>query len=231
MTTSPHDPLIRGLAADLKPVRRLRRPALRALGWLGVVAAIALGLAIFADVHAMMERIVAAPDMWLAVFGSAATAVLAAIAAFELSLPDASRHWAWLPLPGALLWLGASGFGCLRVWVAPDSHVAVMNESRDCLLFIVALSVPLSALLLMMLRRAYPLYPGLTAAIAGLAVAAAAATLLNFFHPYDVAATDLTVHAIAVALVVVANRALGGRIFTAPNFASVGVTADRVRSN
>jgi len=231
MTTSPHDPLIRGLAADLKPVRRLPRPMLRALGWLGVVAAIALGLAVFADVHALWERIVAAPDMWLAVFGSAATAVLAAIAAFELSLPDASRAWAWLPLPGAILWVTASGFGCLRVWFLPDTHVAVLGEARDCLIFILSLSVPLSALLFLMLRRACPLQPGLTAAVGGLAVAAAAATLLNFFHPYDAAATDLTVHAIAVALVVVANRALGGRIFAAPNFTSVGVTARRVRSN
>lgn len=231
MTTSPHDPLIRDLAADLKPVRRLWRPALRALGWLSVVAAIALGLAVFADVHALWERIVAAPDMWLAMFGSAATAILAAIAAFELSLPDAPRAWAWLPLPGALLWVAASGFGCLRVWFLPDTHVAVLGEARDCLIFIVSLSVPLSVLLYLMLRRACPLQPGLTAAVGGLAVAAAAATLLNFFHPYDVAATDLTVHAIAVALVVVANRALGSRIFTAPNITSVGVTAGRVRSN
>ena len=107
----------------------------------------------------------------------------------------------------------------------------MLGEARDCLIFIISLSVPLSALLFVMLRRACPLQPGLTAAVGGLAVAAAAATLLNFFHPYDAAATDLTVHAIAVALVVVANRALGGRIFTAPNFALVGVTARRVRSN
>ena len=46
-----------------------------------------------------------------------------------------------------MLWVGASGFGCLRVWVAPQSHVAVMGEARDCLMFIVSLSVPLSALL------------------------------------------------------------------------------------
>jgi hypothetical protein len=229
MTTSPHDPLIRGLAADLKPVRRLRRPALRALAWLGAVAAIALGLAVFANVHAMWERFTTAPDMWLAVFGSTATAVLAVLAAFELSLPDAPRAWAWLPLPGALLWVIASGFGCLRAWFLPDTHVAVLSEARDCLIFIVSLSVPLSALLFLMLRRACPLQPGLTAAIGGLAVAAAAATLLNFFHPYDAAATDLTVHAIAVALVVGANRALSGRIFAAHNFAPVGVTADRVR--
>jgi len=219
MTGSPYDPLISDLAADLKPVRRLPPPVLRALGWLGAVAAIAVGLASFADLEAMWERITAAPDMWLAVLGSAATAVLAAIAAFELSLPDAPRAWAWLPLPGALLWVAASGFGCLRVWILPETHVAVLGEARDCLIFIVSLSVPLSALMFLMLRRAYPLQPGLTAAIGGLAVAAAAATLLNFFHPFDAAATDLTVHAFAVALVVIANRALGGRMFAAPNFA------------
>lgn len=216
MTASPHDSLIRGLAADLKPVRRLPPPALRALFWLGAVVVIALALAAFADVSAMWERITSAPDMWLAVIGSIATAILACIAAFELSLPDAKRAWAWLPLPGALLWIAASGFGCLRVWVLPETHVAVMAEARDCLIFIVSLSVPLSALMLLMLRGGYPLSPGLTAAMGGLAVAAAAATLLNFFHPFDAAATDLTVHVIAVALVVIANRALGGRIFAGP---------------
>jgi hypothetical protein len=223
MTASPQDPLIhdhliQDLAADLKPVRRLPPPALRAGLWLGAVAAIALALAVYANDHAMWDRITGASDMWLAVLGSAATAVLAAIAAFELSLPDAPRGWAFLPLPGVLLWLAASGFGCLRVWFLPETHVADFSEARDCLIFIVSLSVPLSALMFTMLRRACPLQPGLAAAIGGLAVAAAAATLLNFFHPYDAAATDLSVHAIAVALVVAANRALSGRIFAAPIF-------------
>lgn len=231
MTGSPHDSLIRGLAADLTPVRRLPRPALRALGWLGVVAAMAVALAAFADVHAMWTRVIMAPDMWLAVIGSTVTAVLASIAAFELSLPDGRRAWAWLPLPGALLWLAASGIGCLRVWVLPDTHVAAIDESRGCLVFILALSVPLSALMLFMLRRACPLRPGLTAAMGGLAVAAAAATLLNFFHPFDAAATDLTVHALAVVLVVVANRALGGRIFAPAKFLPGDVTAGRLGPN
>jgi hypothetical protein len=231
MSASPHDSLIQGLAADLKPVRRLPPPALRALGWLGAVAALALALGAFADMHAVWARVTAAPDMWLAVIGSIATAILAAIAAFELSLPDARRAWAWLPLPGALLWVGASGFGCLRVWVLPETHVAVMNEARDCLFFIIALSVPLSALMLLMLRRACPLRPGLVAAIGGLAVAAAAATLLNFFHPFDAAATDLTAHGVAVALVVIANRTLSGRIFAPAHFVSADVTAGRVRPN
>jgi hypothetical protein len=141
--------------------------------------------------------------------------VLAAIAAFELSLPDRNRLWALLPLPAALLWIGASGAGCLRTWLITDTHAAVLDDSKDCLLFILGISVPLSALLLAMLRRAYPLRPGLAAAIAGLASAAAAATLLNLFHPYDASATDLVVHVAAVALVVTANRAYGGRMLQA----------------
>jgi hypothetical protein len=231
MTANSYDELIRGLAAELQPVRRLPPPLFRALAWLAVLVALAIALAAFANLDAVWQRISAAPDLWLAVVGSTLTAVLAAIAAFELSLPDAPRAWALLPLPAALLWVGASGLGCLRVWIAPQSHVAVMSEARDCLMFIVFLSVPLSALLLLMLRRAYPLYPGLTATIGGLSVAAAAATLLNFFHPYDAAATDLVVHAVAVALVVVANRLFGGRIFAVPALAGIDVTADQASSN
>lgn len=207
----PHDRLIGALAADLHPVRLLWPPALRALVWLALVAALAGGLAMFADLSAMWQRLMATPDMWLAMLGSIATAATAALAAFELSLPDRSRAWALLPLPAFALWLGASGLGCLRAYVLPGTHVAAMGETRDCLVFIVGLSVPLSAALILMLRRACSLAPGLTATMAGLASAAAAATLLNFFHPYDAAATDLAVHLIAVGIVVMALRAVGSR--------------------
>jgi hypothetical protein len=212
-----HEQLIGSLTADLAPVRRLRAPGLRAAGWLAVVAAVAAGLAMISDVGAMAHRLAETPDMWLAVAGSTFTAILGAIAVFQLSLPDRSASWALLPLPAALLWIGASGVGCLRSWVLPDTHVASLVEARTCLIFIVGLSIPLSALLILMLRRACPLQPGLTAAVAGLAVASASATLLNFFHPYDAAATDLAVHVLAVGIVVAANRALGGRLLDTGN--------------
>jgi hypothetical protein len=216
----PHERIIRALAADLAPVRRLQPPGLRALLWLAGVAAIAGVLAMISNLPAMAERITAAPDMWLAVIGSTLTMVLATLAAFELSLPDRDPRWALLPLPATLLWLGASGAGCLRVWLVPGTlvpgtHAAAPGEAKDCLVFILLLSVPLSMALIGMLRRAYPMRPGLAAALAGLAAAAAAATLLNFFHPYDASATDIGVHALAVALVIGANRAVGGRILRA----------------
>jgi hypothetical protein len=206
--------LIAALAADLKPVRRLPPPNVRAVAWLAVVIAIAAALAHFSDLAGLARRLSAAPDMWLALIGSASTMILAAIAAFQLSLPDRSPAWAQLPLPAALLWIFASGAGCLRVWLVPAAHVASMGEAMDCLVFIVGFSVPLSALLIVMLRRAFSFAPGLTAAMAGLAAAAAAATLIVFVHPYDAGATDLLVHAFAVALVIVAARLVGPRFFT-----------------
>lgn len=207
-----YDVLIDELASDLRPVRRLRAPWLRALIWLGAVALLAAVLAAFSDLTALRHRLDAAPDLWLAVAGSTATAVLAALAAFMLSLPDRNAAWALLPAPAALLWIGASGAGCLRASFAAGLHGVPLAETRDCLVFILAVSVPLTVLMLAMLRRGCPARPGLAAVIAGLAAAAAAATLLNFFHPFDATAVDLGVHAAAVALIVAANRALGGRI-------------------
>jgi hypothetical protein len=206
-----NDQLIGALAANLRPVRPLPPPALRTLLWLMLVAAVAAALATFSDLAVMWHRITATSDMWLAVLGWIATMATAAFAAFELSLPDRSRAWALLPLPAAALWVGASGLGCMRAYVLPGTHVAAIGEARDCLLFIIGLSVPLSATLIVMLRRAYSLAPPLTAAMAGLGSAAAAATSLNFFHPFDATATDLAVHAVAVAIVVAAAWAFGTR--------------------
>ena len=208
---SPHEALILELAAELKPVRRLPPPPRRTLNWLAAVAALALALAAVADRSAVAARLAATPDLWLSLMGSTLTMVLAALAAFELSLPDRSPRWALLPVPTAVLWLAASGVGCLRTWVVPDTHAATLSDTRDCISFIIALSVPLSLLMFGMLRRGHTLQPGLTAAVAGIASAAAAASLLVLFHPYDASATDLAVHVAAVGLVIVACRACGER--------------------
>jgi hypothetical protein len=210
--SAPHDRLIAELAADLRPVRRLSPPWVRALGWIAAVTALGLGLSQLADFEPVRQRLSAAPDLWLAVVGSTLTAVLAALAAFQTSVPGRGTAWALLPVPAALLWLGASGLGCLRAWLAPGTHAPSLAEERSCLVFIVGVSLPLSLLLMLMLRRAFALRPGLTAALGGLAAAAAAATLLTLFHPYDAAATDLVVHGLAVLAVVIGNRALGERL-------------------
>jgi hypothetical protein len=207
-----NEQLVRALGADLTPVHRLAPPGLRVLLWLAIVGAVALALTVVSDLGAMIHRLMAAPDIWLAAMGSALTVVLAAAAAFQLGLPDRKAAWALLPLPAVLLWIGASGMGCLRPWSIAEAYSMPPSGTEHCLMFIIGLSLPLSLLLIVMLRRGFSLRPNLTAIVGGLACASAAATLLNFIHPYDAAATDLAVHAFAVIIVIVANTIFGGRI-------------------
>jgi len=218
-----HEALIEELAGHLAPVKPLPSPAQRAAIWLAAVAFVGLLGAAFADLPAIADRLAAAPDMWIAVAGSTLTAILAALAAFQLSVPDRSRLWVFLPWPAVIVWVAASGWGCLRGWSIPGTHNVHANDERDCLLIIVGLSIPLSALLIVMLRKAYTLHPALTALTAGLAAAAAAATLLNLFHPFDATASDLAVHALAVAGVIVAIRIFGARALSSAKDFSAAV--------
>jgi hypothetical protein len=208
----PHQRLIEDLSRELKPVRRVR-PTTLALIWLVLVALFADFLAVRADLHAMMVRLSAAPDMWLAALGSTLTAVLAVIAAFMTGMPGRSPRWALLPLPALALWIFESGMGCARSWRLPGMQDASMGDTGHCFGFIVLVSLPLSLLLIVLLRWTFPVRPNLTAALGGLAAAGAAATLLNFFHPYDATVSDLAVHAVAVALVVGLNRLCASRLF------------------
>ena len=214
MTDAALDAVIADLTGALRPVGRLRSPWVRAGAWLAGVAALAALLACVGDLQGLLHRLRSVPDMWIAVLGSTLATALGAAATFQLSLPDRSPRWALLPLPGLAVWVAGTGMGCARSWVIPDMHAASLFEAKDCFAFIVGLSLPLSILTIAMVRRGFPLRPNLVAATAGLTVAAAAATLLNFFHPYDVGVTDVAVHVVAIGLVIGANRALGGRLLT-----------------
>lgn len=209
-----HEKLIGALAGDLKPVRPLRGFARRAGAWIGLVGGLAAFLALFVGLPGMDGgRIMAAPDIWLAMTGTMLTAVLGAIAAFQLALPDRQPWWALLPLPGLGLWLGASGWGCLRGVVEMGAYQQLLGEAKVCLMIILAVSVPLSVALILMLRRGFSLRPNLTALTAGTAAAGAAVTLLNFLHPHDPTVIGVTVHGIGIAIVVLANRIMGEKTF------------------
>ena len=117
--------------------------------------------------------------------------------------PQAGRFRLWFPMGGS----------SSRAWFVPGTHDASLSEAKTCFFFILALSIPLSVLLVAMLRRAHSLWPNLTGAMGGLAVAGASATVLNLFHPYDAAATDLIVHVGAVVIVVTANWGFADWLF------------------
>jgi hypothetical protein len=199
------DDLIESLAADLTPVQPLRAPMLRALLWLAIVAAIAL-LVIwrFANLAVFTDRM-QVPRIALECIGSLLTAIASIFVAFELSVPGRSARWAWLALPPLLLWLAASGMGCLANGLGLQ---AAQGESAHCFMFIAGASVPLSVALFWMLRRARPIAPLPVAAFGTLGVAASAASLLQFFHPFDITVLDLGFHVAAVGFVVFVGAAL-----------------------
>jgi hypothetical protein len=195
------DGLIAELTGDLRPVKRLRSPLVRASLWLGVIAVLSiLFVAGFADMPIFMKR-ASDPKLMLELVGTLLTGVFAVIAAFELSLPDRPLRWALLPLPSLVLWIGSSSYSC---WLHKG---AGSGEGMDCFSWIVAFGVPLGISLFVLLRRAKPLAPAPVAAMAGLGVASIAAFLLQFFHPFDVTFIDLGLHVAAVITVMVLARA------------------------
>ena len=208
----PIDSLIKSLGAQATPVRRLLSPGRRAVGWTVVVVAIAAYLSWRHGMGDMMQRWQLAPLVCCADVSAFVTCIAAGWAAFALSVPGRSRAWVWLPVPSLLVWMAASGWGCLRELIAPDPQAVALPQSADCLVFIVALSLPLSVLLVFLVRRACPLRPVQAAIMIGLASASASAALLGIFHPIDSAASDLTMHAIAVLIVIGVNAVMGGRL-------------------
>lgn len=203
--------LIGTLAGDLKPVRPLPPPLRRCAAWLAF-AALMIGVAIllFGTRHDLMERL-ARPYESLQLGLSVATGVLAAIAAFQLSLPDRSPRWALLPIPAVIGWIATMGFGCLEDMARMGPEALVLGTSWGCLRFVVLMGVPLSVTLVWMLRHAGPLRPVPVAMLGGLAGAALSAAGLSVFHHLDAAAMVLAWHGGSTLLVVLAFAVLGRR--------------------
>lgn len=202
------DRLIEALSNELTPVRALRSPAQRAALWLGLVALIS-GVLIwrFAHLSVFLQR-VAVARVAIDCAATALTGISAILAAFEMSVPGRSARWAYLPLPFFVLWLAASGAGCLSNGVSLHGADGFVGESSHCFVFILGVSVPLAAGLFWMLRRARPIAPAPVALLGTLGVAATAAFLLQFFHPFDVTVIDIALHLAAIGVVMLVGSAL-----------------------
>ncbi|MDE2219384.1 MAG: DUF1109 family protein [Gammaproteobacteria bacterium] len=193
--------LIESLSQDLAPVRPLAPPARRALLWLAA-AGLLIGIALlrFADLGAFAARH-AAPRLALESAAMLLTAITAIVAAFHLSLPDRSSLWRYAPLPPLLLWIATSSLGCLQYGLGLGPAGDRVGESGHCFAFILMVSLPLTALLYAVLRRAHPLELLPVALTAALGAGALAAFALQFFHRFDVTAIDLALHLAAVLVV------------------------------
>ena len=195
------DELIVELARGAGPVRPLAAPLVRFTRW----AACALGVAVLgavaigprADLLAVVHQ---STFIWLAVL-TLATGLFAAAGAFVLSVPGAERSpllragaiIACISWALALVWLVSAGGDALQRVSALPIHVA-------CILEIAAFSVLAGGPLFSMLRRAAPLHPSWSGALATLATASLGAFATQFICPIDDPAHHLVSHFLPVLL-------------------------------
>jgi hypothetical protein len=204
------DILIEQLTERLRPVARLRKPWLRATLWSGFATAVVAVLAACFGTRADIAHALGEAKFVVPLCGSWLTGVTAALAAFEVSLPDRSRRWLWLPLVPVLLWSSGFAYGCLADWVAIPEGLPLLPEAVACVGTILLASAALLAVLLPMLRRAKSLRPRLTAWLGCLAVSGFADAAHLLIHTEQASLLAVTINLVP-ALVVVPLAGLMGR--------------------
>lgn len=199
------------LTAELKPVRRLRSPLLYAALWLVASATVVGALVLHHGMRPDIGQLLGQASYRALFIACIATAGLGAVATFMISLPDRTPLWALLPAPGLLLWFGCAGLGCYADWLRAGPEGLVFGTSFSCLGWIVAVSLPLDALLIFMIRHAAFVRPRLALSIGMMSAAALASAGLMLFHEIEATLMIFVWHS-AAALILCAAANLGAPV-------------------
>ena len=205
--------LIESLVARAEPVRRLRPPLGRAAAWLLFAGLMLVLMVAIKGLRADLGLSLRQPGFAIDVAAALATGILAAVAAFIVSLPDRSRLWLWLPVPALLVWIVNIGHSCLTAWVdlQPGMH---LGDEAGCVAALVMTGTPLALTLLIMVRHTALFDPTPVAIAGGLAVAGVTASLLPLVHNHDASVLILVWNLGIAVLLTAAAGAFGRRMFT-----------------
>jgi hypothetical protein len=206
--------LIADLASRATPVRPLPSPALRTWSWLAIAFAfVVAGLLVFGARADLGSRAGDVDFLWLSAL-AAVTMTLAGFVSLELAVPGAERS----PLlRGLVLAIIVAWSVTLAGGVVREGHgLAGVSHWYVCFVRIAAIGLPPGIALFVMLRRAAPLRPGWTAALALGAAAAAGALAIQFVCPIDDAGHGLIGHLGAVVASFAAGAVLGRRALRHP---------------
>jgi hypothetical protein len=188
------DAFIRELAGDAAPVRRLLSPWTRTVLWVAIATPFAIVAVASHGFEAGQAAALADLRIWIELAATFLTAVTAAAAAFESTVPGSNRRWLWLPVPPLVVWLLTVGDGCLDEWWRLGPAALELHDDSGCFALMVAISAVPAVAMLLMLRRGAPLTPRLTLVLGTLAVAAFANVALRLFHLGDVSFMLLVWH-------------------------------------
>jgi len=207
--------LIDQLAARAKPVKPLSSPMRRTVWWALMALAIVAGITVSYGARPGWLQDLAVPSAGIEWVASVLTGLLAAYAAFQVSVPGRSPSWAWLPLPAALLWLAGLGLGCLRdVARLGRDAFAFQGASWECAWAITLTSLPLGMLMLLMVRHAGVVRPAPTAMLTVLSAAALSSAGVSLIHEGETALMLLVWHVGAVALLSALSSVFGRHLFS-----------------
>lgn len=225
------------LAARAKPVRPLRPPLVRTAFWMLLVAGVFVLLTLSRGVRPDLTQRLGEPIFIISIVASLTTGILAATAAFMVSLPDRSRAWLLLPVPTLLVWVSTVSYGCLTNWISMGPEGIRIGESAQCFATLLLVSMPLSLALYAMLRPGLALQPAIVTMTGALAVAALSATALSIFHDIDATVMVLVWSFGIPALLVALGGLLGHKLtqigpsFLFPLRSSVAADSRRNSSN
>lgn len=210
MITTPN--MIELLVANAHPVKRLRPAYVRTALWLLLAALLFVLIGISQGMRPDLSLRLQDAGYLTGIVASLITGVLAAAAAFLVSLPGRSRLWLLLPLPTAVVWAASITFGCLTAWISLGPNGLRLGEAARCFATLALTSVPLSLALLLMLRHAALFRPTLVATLGSLSVAALAASALSLFHDLDASMMVLIWNFGVAAVMIGAGSLLGSRM-------------------
>lgn len=201
--------LIAALAEGAPPVRRLRPPFVRAAGFVLLAFVILALIAVCQGLRADLIQRSRDASFVLCVASALLTAITAAVAGFQVSLPDRSKSWLLLPLPSLAIWLATAGYQCAGPWVGFGPDGVSIGEGARCFATLVLVSLPLSLILAAMLRFASAVWPTPAVVAASLSVAGFTACGLILFHTTQATAMVLMWN-FAVPLMFLALGRIGG---------------------
>lgn len=180
--------LITMLAADARPVRPLRPPLLRCAYWLALAAIIVVALGISLGLRPDLTLRFRSSLFTVRVLAALITGILAAVSAFQISMPDRSARWALLSAPAIVVWVLTIGYECLYQWINLDPGRGIADQLLRHVATMTLAATPLSLALLLMMYTARPLRFELVALCGALSVGAITATALTLLLPFDATA-------------------------------------------
>lgn len=182
---------IQRLVEDLQPVSRLAAPFQRCCIWLAAVMPYVVGLVMLFSVRPDLAAKFADARFAVEQAAALATTLLAAWAAFSMTIPGYDQRRVVIALVPLAVWVGVLFEGCLEDLIRLGWSGMTFEADWICFPMIALVGAWPAFLMVIMLRRGAPLAPYRTVAMGALAAAGLGDVALRLFHAQDVSITVL----------------------------------------